>query len=109
MAATMLGLCPKGSAWLLHHRRYVANGSVVNWAFVFDYHEGLTAHEAWAKAKLPDGPPFYEVVAVQLQPFPVSVNTRLSERQQRAILQLARRAQGMIDYNVQEASVTREV
>lgn len=93
MTAQVLGLSPKGSAWFLHHRRWVNGGSVVNWAFVFDYHKGLTAHEAWEKAKLPGCPPFYEVVTVQLQPFAdgLSVNTKLPVKAQKALVKFMER------------------
>ena len=86
----VIGLNPKGSAWFLYHRDWSKKGEsfdgVVNWAFVFDYAAGLTAHEAWQKSKLQGNPPYYEVVTVQLQPFSsASASTRLSAKAQLAL------------------------
>lgn len=75
---------PKGSAWLVYHRLWKGGGCTTNWAFVFNYSVGLTAYEAWQRARLAGGPAFYEVVTTQLASFPLSaldtkplsVNTR---------------------------------
>lgn len=69
MSAQIFYLSPKGSAWLVYHRAWKGGGSTTNWAFVFDYTKGLTAYEAWSKANLAGGPPFYEVITEQLEAF----------------------------------------
>lgn len=98
MAAQIYFLSPKGSAWLIYHRCWKLASSPTaaekgggvdpqtgrqnvstNWAFVFNYETGLTAHEAWGKAQLAGNPPFCEVIVEQLEPYPngrASVDTK---------------------------------
>ena len=86
MSAKIYHLNPKGSAWLVHHRAWKGGGCTTHWAFVYNFHKGLTAMEAWQAANLPGSPPFYEVVTTQLGPFPCpSVNTNPGRNRRRAL------------------------
>ncbi len=69
MSAKIFYLSPKGSAWLVYHRCWKGGGSTTDWAFVYNFHTGLTAHEAWSAANLKGNPPFYEVIVEQLEAF----------------------------------------
>jgi hypothetical protein len=95
MSAKVYDLTPKGSVWLVYHRHWKLGGCVTNWSFVFNYTQGLTAFEAWQISKLPNGPPFYEVVAVMLTEFSgVSAGTKaemLTSRAQEAFNKLRQR------------------
>lgn len=70
MVATIYHFPPKGSAWLVYHRLWKGGGCTTSWAFIFNETQGLTAYEAWQRSRLQGNPPFYEVIAVQLTPFP---------------------------------------
>jgi hypothetical protein len=81
---------PKGTAWLVFHRRWLGGGSRTAWAFVYNFEAGLTAYEAWQATSLPGNPPYYETVVIQLAPYPaptsgeakarLSVNTKNERR-----------------------------
>lgn len=93
MSAQILILSPKGSVWLVYHRQWRGGGETTDWALVQDYAKGLTAHEAWEKARLGGRPTFDSVNLVQLEPFPATkpsdVTKPLAERAQEAFARLA--------------------
>ncbi len=63
---------PKGSSWKLTYRTWVEGGSELYEAFIADYRVGLTAFEAFQKAKwqCEPKPAFHEVACEQMESYP---------------------------------------